>query len=72
MRRGVRLISNFNILLRGVILLFFLAFGPTLHVLNLLVETTGAYLQTLPRWSSRPFCRTAPASHRCCCGRSGA
>ena len=71
-RRGVRLISNFNLLLSGVILLFFLAFGPTLHVLNLLVETTGAYLQTLPRWSSRPFCRTAPASHRCCCGRSGA
>ena len=51
-RRGVRLISNFNILLSGVILLFFLAFGPTLHVLNLLVETTGAYLQTLPELST--------------------
>lgn len=51
-RRGVRLVSNFNLLLSGVILLFFLAFGPTLHVLNLLVETSGAYLQTLPELST--------------------
>ncbi|MES1945174.1 choline/carnitine/betaine transporter [Salinisphaera sp. PC39] len=51
-RRGVRLISDFNLMLSGVILLFFLAFGPTLHVLNLLVETTGAYLQTLPELST--------------------
>lgn len=43
MRCGVRLVSNFNILLSGVTLVL----GPMLHVLNLLVEKTGAYLQML-------------------------
>ena len=51
-RRGVRVISDFNLVLSGLILLFFLAFGPARHVLNLFVETTGSYLQTLPRLST--------------------
>ncbi|MCO6439913.1 MAG: BCCT family transporter [Nitrococcus mobilis] len=51
-RRGVRIISDFNLALSGLILLFFLVYGPTSHVLNLLVETTGGYVQTLPLLST--------------------
>lgn len=47
-RRGVRVISNFNLILSGLLLGFFLLYGPTRHLLNLFVQTSGAYLQNLP------------------------
>ncbi len=51
-RRGVRVISDLNLLLSVAVLVFFLVLGPTRHLMNLLVETTGDYLQNLPRMST--------------------
>jgi len=47
LRRGVRRLSVFNIWVSVVLLAFFLAVGPTNYQMNILVQTTGSYLQHL-------------------------
>ncbi|SFP19106.1 BCCT family transporter [Tranquillimonas alkanivorans] len=51
LKRGIRRLSEFNVLLTFALLLFFLIWGPTNRVLAITLETAGAYLQTLPRQS---------------------
>ncbi|WP_274425674.1 BCCT family transporter [Chelativorans sp. YIM 93263] len=45
--KGIRRVSNFNILLSFVLLLFILLAGPTLYILDSFVENTGNYLSNL-------------------------
>ncbi len=49
--RGIRRLSMFNIGVAGLLALLVLILGPTLFILNLIVQSTGYYLQNLP-WSS--------------------
>ncbi|MFB4161458.1 BCCT family transporter [Geomicrobium sp. JSM 1781026] len=55
--KGLRILSNLNMSVIGVIFLLLLAAGPTLYVLNIFTNTIGEYLQNLPRLSFRiaPF-----------------
>jgi len=48
---GVRRLSEFNIGLAGLILVFVLVAGPTLYVVQLFVSSIGHYLQNLPSMS---------------------
>lgn len=45
--RGIQYLSNANIGLAGIILLFVLIVGPTVLILNMLTSSTGVYLNTL-------------------------
>lgn len=57
--RGIRLLSNFNMVLAFILFLFIAIFGgATLYSLDLFTNTLGAYIQTLPELSLR----TAPGS----------
>lgn len=47
LEKGVKLLSEANLVLAGLLLLFFVAFGPTRFLLNFFVQTTGRYLQNL-------------------------
>jgi choline/glycine/proline betaine transport protein len=47
LERGIRLLSNVNLLAALLLLLFVLLAGPTLFLLENLVESTGHYLQNL-------------------------
>ena len=49
--RGVQRLSQLNIGLAGLLLVFVLVAGPTLFIVELLVSTLGRYLQNLPRMS---------------------
>jgi len=42
--RGVKILSELNLLLSLILLLFFLVFGPTRYLLNTLLQSTGDYL----------------------------
>lgn len=45
---GIRRLSEGNLILAGLILLFTFLAGPSIFILNSLVENIGHYLQTLP------------------------
>jgi glycine betaine transporter len=45
--RGIRWLSNINMILAFILIVFFLVFGPTRYVLNLLTETVGSYIQNI-------------------------
>lgn len=45
--RGIQYLSNANIGLAGIILLFIFIVGPTVLILNMLTSSTGEYLNTL-------------------------
>ncbi len=47
MQKGVRLLSEFNVWLSVVVVIFLLLFGPTQYLIGLTVEATGDYLQNL-------------------------
>ncbi len=47
LNRGIRRLSEINILLCAVLLVFMFIAGPTVFLLNSFVEYTGAYLQNL-------------------------
>ena len=49
--RGIRLLSEFNILLAGALLLFVFIAGPTLFELKLFTNTLGGYLQNIVQMS---------------------
>ncbi|MDZ7734787.1 MAG: BCCT family transporter [Gammaproteobacteria bacterium] len=47
LHRGIKRLSILNIVLSAILVGFILIVGPTLFVLNLLVESTGRYLQQI-------------------------
>jgi glycine betaine transporter len=57
LNRGIKILSNVNLILAVTLFTFLFIFGPTLFNLNLLTETFGMYVQQLPSMSFRiaPF-----------------
>ncbi|QDI92441.1 BCCT family transporter [Salicibibacter halophilus] len=55
--KGIRILSNVNMLITAVLFILMLVIGPTIFNLNLFTDTLGNYIQTLPRMSFRiaPF-----------------
>lgn len=53
LKRGIKYLSNINITLALIILLFVLFFGPTLFILNFFTSNIGSYIQNLPEMSLR-------------------
>ncbi|WP_423409513.1 BCCT family transporter [Heyndrickxia sp. MSNUG] len=51
--KGIKILSNVNMMLAGILLLFMLILGPTQFILNLFTNTIGSYLQNLPAMSFR-------------------
>lgn len=51
-QRGVKVLSEFNIRLAGLFLLFIFILGPTLFILGTFVESTGYYLQNFAEYST--------------------
>ncbi|WP_322904111.1 glycine betaine uptake BCCT transporter [Paenibacillus campi] len=51
--KGIRILSNVNMVLAGVLLLLVFIFGPTLFTLNLFTDTIGKYLQNFINMSFR-------------------
>jgi len=47
LNRGIKILSNVNLLLAFLVLLFFLFVGPTRFVLNLMVDSVGQYFSNL-------------------------
>lgn len=46
---GVKRLSEWNIRLAGLLLLFVLILGPTIYILSSFIQNTGYYVQQLPR-----------------------
>lgn len=46
-KRGILWLSNINMSLMGILMLFLLVTGPTLYILNSIVAVTGDYLQNI-------------------------
>jgi glycine betaine transporter len=55
--RGIKILSNVNLLVAGVLLLFTIGFGPTSFILDVFTTTLGGYAQNLVAMSLRltPF-----------------
>nr|WP_307189845.1 BCCT family transporter [Geomicrobium sp. JCM 19037] len=53
LNKGIRLLSNFNMILALLLLIFIATFGATMYSLNLFTNTLGTYIQTLPELSFR-------------------
>jgi glycine betaine transporter len=51
--KGIKILSNVNMMLAGLLLLFMLILGPTQFILNMFTNTIGSYLQNLPAMSLR-------------------
>ncbi|MBM7572619.1 glycine betaine uptake BCCT transporter [Aquibacillus albus] len=51
--KGIKILSNVNMVLAAILFLTVLVFGPTLFILNIFTDTVGTYLQNLPRMSFR-------------------
>ena len=50
--KGVKVLSEFNIRLAALFLLFILIFGPTLYILGTFVQSTGYYLQNFAEYAT--------------------
>lgn len=48
LKRGIKYLSNLNILLAALLLLFVLFAGPTLFIMDFFTTTLGNYIQALP------------------------
>jgi glycine betaine transporter len=61
--RGIKWLSNGNIVLAILLLFFFLFMGPTTFLLNLFTTTLGSYAEHLPQMSFRlaPFSESGSA-----------
>ncbi|KMK76501.1 BCCT family transporter [Alkalihalobacillus pseudalcaliphilus] len=55
--KGIRILSNWNMILALILLLFVFIFGPTVAILNLYTDTIGGYIQNFFQMSFRiaPF-----------------
>lgn len=47
LNRGMKWLSNANLILAGIIMIFVLFTGPTLFILRTLIDSTGSYLQNI-------------------------
>lgn len=58
--KGLRLLSNLNMALAGVLLVFVLAFGPTAFIFGVMTQTLGEYLGNVVQMSlvTSPFSET--------------
>lgn len=59
--KGVRVMSDINMLLACSLLLFVLFAGPTQHLLNMLVQNVGDYLSTVPAKSFDLYAWNSPS-----------
>jgi choline/glycine/proline betaine transport protein len=59
--RGIKRLSEGNLLLSGLLVTFILIVGPTIFILRALVESTGYYLQNIVQTSMRTDMFTDPA-----------
>lgn len=50
--KGVKVLSEFNIRLAGLFLLFILIVGPTLYIFGTFIQSTGHYLQNFASYST--------------------
>ena len=48
--KGIKILSNWNMRMTAVLLLFFLVAGPTLYILSLLVSSIGHYIVEVVPW----------------------
>ena len=57
LHRGIKYLSNLNIVLASSLLLFLLCLGPTTFIMDAFTSTLGSYLQNLPMMSLnlKPF-----------------
>jgi len=57
LNRGIKYLSNTNLILAFLLMVFLLVLGPTNFIMNLFTTTFGTYLQNLPSMSFRmtPF-----------------
>lgn len=46
-KKGILLLSNINMTLMGILMIFMLIAGPTLYILNTVISSTGDYLQNI-------------------------
>jgi len=51
-QKGVKVLSEFNIRLAGLFLLFIVVLGPTVYILSTFVQSTGYYLQTFAEYAT--------------------
>ena len=51
--KGIKILSNANMVLAGLLFAIIFILGPTLFILNLFTNTIGTYLQNLPQMSFR-------------------
>ncbi|WP_424237852.1 glycine betaine uptake BCCT transporter [Bhargavaea ginsengi] len=51
--KGIKILSNTNLVLAVILLTLILAVGPTLLIMNMFTDTIGSYIQNLPRMSFR-------------------
>lgn len=51
--KGIKILSNTNMVLALFLLILMFSVGPTMQILNLFTDTIGAYLQNLPNMSFR-------------------
>ena len=51
--KGIKILSNVNMLLAFLLLLLLFSVGPTMFILNIFTDTIGGYLQYLPNMSFR-------------------
>lgn len=50
--KGVKVLSEFNIRLAALFLLFIIIVGPTLYILSSFVQNTGYYIQNFPTYAT--------------------
>lgn len=51
LRRGIRVLSNINLTLSILFVMFFITFGPTAFLFDFFVQSSGYYIQTLIKQS---------------------
>jgi choline/carnitine/betaine transport len=49
--KGIKIVSNINVILAGLLAAFVFVLGPTTHIFNTITETAGDYLAGLPAMS---------------------
>lgn len=51
--KGIKILSNTNLILAVILLALILTVGPTLLIMNMFTDSIGSYIQNLPRMSFR-------------------
>lgn len=51
--KGIKILSNFNMVFAAILFLIVFIFGPTLFILNLFIDTIGSYMHNFVRMSFR-------------------